>query len=319
MRREIFLKALAALAACGSVPVSARPAANLRMLVPADVGTGWDTTGRALGRALQEAGVASRVTYENKGGAAGTLGLAQFINGAKGDAGALMVMGSSMLGAIIAGRPPVHLAQATPVARISTESSVLVLPVNSRFTSMADVIAQLKKDPASVKWGGGARGSSGHIGAALIAAQVGVDPSRLRYFAFRSARDATAAMLGANLTIASGDYGEFSESIARGRIRPLAVTSGQRLAGIAIPTLRELGIDVEIGDWKGVYGAPGIRFDQREALIDMVTAALKTGSWQESLQKNSWTPALLTGAAFDRFIDAQFVALRATMVKSGMV
>ena len=318
MRREIFLKALAALAAAGSVPVSARPAANLRMLVPADAGTGWDTTGRALGRALQEAGVASRITYENKGGAAGTLGLAQFINGAKGDAGALMVMGASMLGAIIAGRPPVHLSQATPVARISTESSVLVLPVNSGFTSMADVIVQLKKDPASVKWGGGARGSTGHIAAALIAAQVGVDPSRISYFAFRSARDATA-MLGANLTIASGGYGEFSESIATGRVRPVAVTSGQRLKGIAIPTLRELGIDVDIGDWKGVYGAPGIRFDQREALIDMVTAALKTGSWQESLQKNSWTPALLTGPAFDRFVDAQFVALRATMVKSGML
>ena len=319
MRREILLKALAVLATAGSFPVLARPAANLRMLIPADAGTGWDTTGRALGSALQEAGAAGRITYDNHGGAAGTLGLAQFINSAKGDPGALMVMGATMLGGIIAGRPPVHLSQATPVARVSTGYNVLVLPAGSALTSMAGVIAQLKKDPGSVRWGGDARGSTAHIAASLIAAQAGVDPSRISYIAYRSAREATADLLAAKLTIASGGYCEFFESIATGRITPVAVTSGQRLEGVAVPTLKELGIDVDIGDWRGVYGAPGLRFDQREALVGMVTAALKTRSWQVALQKNSWTPAVLTGAAFDRFVDAQFAALRATMVKSGMV
>ena len=64
-------------------------------------------TGRALGKALQDAGVASAVTFENKGGAAGAIGLAQFVNAAKGDGNALMVMGAVMLGGIITGKPPV--------------------------------------------------------------------------------------------------------------------------------------------------------------------------------------------------------------------
>jgi DNA-binding response OmpR family regulator len=73
MRRDTFLKSLAALAATGSFPLAALAAANVKMMIPANPGGGWDTTGRALGKALQEAKVADSVTYDNKGGAAGAL------------------------------------------------------------------------------------------------------------------------------------------------------------------------------------------------------------------------------------------------------
>ncbi|HEX9719618.1 MAG TPA: tripartite tricarboxylate transporter substrate binding protein, partial [Ramlibacter sp.] len=81
----------------------------------------------------------------------------------------------------------------------------------------------------------------------------------------------------------------------------------------------EQGITVEIGNWRGVYGAPGIAPAQRKALTDMVLAALKTKSWAESLEKNNWTPAVMSGPAFEKFVDDEFASLRATMVKSGMV
>ncbi|MDH4391046.1 MAG: tripartite tricarboxylate transporter substrate binding protein, partial [Aquabacterium sp.] len=92
MRRDTFLRSMAALAAAGVLPPAALAnAANLKMMIPANPGGGWDTTGRALGKALQDAGAAATVSYDNKGGAAGAIGLAQFVNGSKGDANALMV------------------------------------------------------------------------------------------------------------------------------------------------------------------------------------------------------------------------------------
>nr|MBP6754075.1 tripartite tricarboxylate transporter substrate binding protein [Alicycliphilus sp.] len=190
MRRDTFLKSLAALAAVGSLPLPARAAVAMKMMLPANPGGGWDTTGRALGKALQDAGVASSVTYENKGGAAGAIGLAQFINGSKGDPHALMVMGAVMVGGIITGKPPVNLGQATPIARLTSEYNVFVLPANSPFKSMAEVVAQLKKDPGSVKWGGGSRGATEHIAAAMIAREVGVDPAKINYVAFRGGGEA---------------------------------------------------------------------------------------------------------------------------------
>jgi putative tricarboxylic transport membrane protein len=319
MRRDTFLKSLAALAAAGMLPSPAWATANLKMMIPANPGGGWDTTGRALGKALQEAGVASSVSYDNKGGAAGAIGLAQFVNGNKGDANAMMTMGAVMLGGIITGKPPVSLSQATPLARITSEYNVFVLPADSKLKTMKDVVEQMKKDPGSVKWGGGSRGSTEHIAAAMIAREVGVDPSKINYVAFRGGGEATAAILGGNVTVGGSGYSEFAEYITTGKMRAIAVTSDTRLKGKDVPTLKEQGINVVIGNWRGVYGAAGITPEQRKALIEMIVKATKTKAWAESLEKNAWTPAMLTGADFEKFVDDEFASLRAVMAKSGML
>ena len=319
MRRDQFLKSMAALAAAGGLPLSAFAAANVKMMIPANPGGGWDTTGRALGKALLDSGAAATVSYDNKGGAAGALGLAQFVNGSKGDANALMVMGAVMLGGLITGKPPVSLSQATPIARLSSEYNVFVVPAASPFKTIKEVVEQLKKDAGSVKWGGGSRGATEHIAAAMIAREVGADPAKINYVAFRGGGEATAAILGNNVTIGGSGYSEFAEYINTGKMRALAVTSEVRLPGINIPTLKEQGIDVVIGNWRGVYGAPGITPAQRQELTDMVLKAVKSKGWLEASQKNNWTAAVLAGAAFEKFVDDDFAALRATMVKSGMV
>ncbi len=319
MRRDTFLKSMAALAAAGGLPLAAHAGANVKMMIPANPGGGWDTTGRALGKALTDGKLADTVTYDNRGGAAGVLGLASFVNGSKGDPNALMVMGAVMLGGIITGKPPVNLSQATPLARLSSEYNVFVLPANSPLKTMADVVAQLKKDPGSVKWGGGSRGSTEHIAAAMIAQHAGVDPAKINYVAFRGGGEATAAILGGNVTVGGSGYSEFAEYIAAGKMRAIAVTSGQRLEGVNVPTLKEQGIPIEIGNWRGVYGAPGITAAQRQALTDLVLAALKTPSWAEAVKKNDWTPAVMSGAEFEKFVTDDFNSLRSIMTKAGMV
>jgi putative tricarboxylic transport membrane protein len=318
MRRDAFLKSLLALTAAAALPLAARASTNLKMMIPANPGGGWDTTGRALGRALQEAGVAS-VSFENKGGAAGAIGLAQFVNASKGDGNALMAMGAVMLGGIITGKPPVSLSQATPIARLTSEYNVFVLPSSSPLKTMRDVIEQMKKDPGSVKWGGGSRGSTEHIAAAMLAREVGVDAARINYVPFRGGGEATAAILGGNVTVGGSGYSEFQQYIEAGKMRAVAVTAPARLKGLDIPTLKELGYNVEIGNWRGIYGAPGITAEQRKSLTDLIVRATRTKAWAEAMDKNNWTPALLTGPAFDEFVDREFASLRATMVKAGMV
>jgi putative tricarboxylic transport membrane protein len=319
MRRDTFLKSLAALATAGSLPLTVRANANVKMMIPANPGGGWDATGRALGKALQDAGVAASVQYENKGGAAGAIGLAQFFNASKGDPNAVMVMGAVMLGGIITGKPPVSITQVTPIARLTSEYNVFVLPADSPFKTMADVVAQMKKDPASVKWGGGSRGSTEHIAAAMIAREAGVDAAKINYVPFRGGGEATAAVLGGNVTIGGSGYSEFQSYIEAGKMRAIAVTSDARLKGIDVPTLKEQGLNVVIGNWRGVYGAAGISDAQRKALAEMVVKATKTKSWQEALERNNWTPALMTGKEFEEFVDRDFASLRVTMVKAGMI
>jgi len=76
---------------------------------------------------------------------------------------------------------------------------------------------------------------------------------------------------------------------------------------------------VVLGNWRAIYGAPGITAEQRAALTDVIVKATKTKSWTESLEKNAWTPALMTGKAFDEFVDNEFASLRGIMHLSGML
>lgn len=318
MRRDTFLRSLLAAGAAGTLPLAAQASTNLKMMIPANPGGGWDTTGRALGKALLDGKLVESVAYENKGGAAGALGLAQFVNSAKGDPNALMVMGAVMLGGIITGKPPVNLTQATPIARLSSEYNVFVVPANSPLKTMKDVVDQLKRDPGSVKWGGGSRGSTEHIAACILARSVGVDPKKVNYVAFRGGGEATTAILGGNVTVGGSGYSEFAEFIAAGKMRAIGVTSQKRLPGVNVPTMKEQGYDVVIGNWRGVYGAPGITPEQRDALTKLVTEATRTKSWNEAVQANKWTPALLTGREFSEFVDYEFAALRAIIYLAGM-
>jgi putative tricarboxylic transport membrane protein len=319
MRRDQFIKSVLALAAGSGLSLPSLAAANIKMMIPANPGGGWDTTGRALGKALQDSGVASSVTYENKGGAAGIIGLAQYANATKGDGNSLMVMGAVMLGGIITGKPPVSLDKVTPIARLTSEYNVFVVPANSPLKTMKDVVEQLKKDPGSVKWGGGSRGSTEHIAAAMLAREVGVDAAKINYVPFRGGGEAVAAILGGNVTVGGSGYSEFQQYIETGKMRPIAVTSGKRLKGINIPTMIEQGYNIEIGNWRGVYAPAGLSVAQRKNLTDMVLKATKSKSWAESLEKNNWTSAWMANPAFDDFVDSEFASLRATMVKSGMI
>ena len=319
MRRDEFLRTLLAAAAIGSLPRVTLAAASLKMMIPANPGGGWDGTGRALGRALTEARVFDAVQYENKGGAAGVIGLAQFINSAKGDPNQLIVMGAVMLGGIITGKPPVNITQCTPVARLTSEYNVFVVPADSPIRNIKDMTEAMKKDPGSVKIGGGSRGSTEHIAASMMARAIGVDPKRVNYVPFRGGGEAISAILGGNVSVGGSGYSEFAEHIKSGKMRAIGVTSDKRLKGVDVPTLKEQGFDVVMGNWRGVYGAPGITTAQQAELVKAVTAATRTPFWQEALEKNGWTSALLTAKAFGDFVDNDFANLRGTMYQAGML
>lgn len=318
MRRSA-LKLLALpllLAVLGSAPAQA--ADNFKIMAPANPGGGYDQAARGLGKAMQEAGVAGNITYENKGGAGGTIGLAQFVNAAKGDSHAMIVVGAVMVGAIVQNKPPVTLANATPIARLMAEYNAFVVPADSPIKSMKDVVEQMKKDPASVKWGGGSKGSVDHVSVAMIAREVGVDPARINYVPFKGGGEATAAILGGHVTVGTSGWGELQEFVQSGKLRAIAITAPARLPGLDVPTLKEQGVAVDIGNWRGVYAPPGISAEQRKVLTEAVIKATKAKSWAELLVKNNWSPVLLTGPEFDKFVDDDHARLRALMVKLGM-
>src|SRR6185436_5433734 len=264
-------------------------------------GGGWDQTGRTLGRVLSETKLVSSVQYDNKGGAGGTIGLAQFVNASKGDPNALMIGGQAMVAAVELNRSAVKVQQATPLARLVAEYSVIVVPANSPYKTMADVIKDFKANPGAVSWGAGSAGSTEHLLIGLIAKEVGVPSNKINYIAFKGGGEAVPAIIGGHVKVGASGLGEFAEHIKSGKMRALAVSSAEAMEGI--PSLKEQGVNVVFGNWRGVWGAPGITPAQRDELIKKVKAATETAEWKGMLAKMGWTPVFISGDAYARFVD----------------
>jgi putative tricarboxylic transport membrane protein len=318
MRRDAFLKTLFLGGLLHALPARAAQPPVLKLLIPANPGGGWDLTGRALGGALVSSGQAASVSYENRGGAAGAIGLAQFANAYGGDPHALMVMGAVMLGGIITGKPPVGLSKVRPIARLTNEYNVFVLPPQSPFESMREVLVQFRNDPRSIKWGGGSRGSTEHVAVHMLARALGVDARRINYVPFRGGGEAAAALMAGYLSVGGSGLSEFLPHMASNRMRAVALTSPERLPGLDVPTLREVGQDVVIGNWRGVCAPIGLTADQRQALIERVRLALASPSWNASLAQHRWMSEPLLGEPFEAFVAAEFESMRAVLVKAGL-
>jgi putative tricarboxylic transport membrane protein len=274
---------------------------NLKMMIPANPAGGWDQTGRSLAAAMQSAKLVQSVQFENKGGAAGVLGLAQFVNASKGDPNAVMIGGMVMVGGIILNKAPVNLSMVTPIARLTSEYPVIVVPASSPHKNLGDLVKAFKANPGAVAWGGGSAGGTDHILVGLVAKAVGADPAKINYVPFKGGGEATAAIAGGHVSAGVSGLSEFEEQIKGGRMRALAIAGPERIEGI--PTLKEQGVDVVLGNWRGVFGAPGITTAQRDALVKLVQAATETPAWKETLVKQNWTPWFLAGDAYKKFID----------------
>jgi len=318
--RRITLKALASIAVATAASVSlAQAPLELKIIAPAAPGGGWDGAARSLQQVMTATGAAKSVQVVNVPGAGGTVGLAQFVNQAKGDGNQLMVMGITMVGAILTNKAPVGLEAVTPIARMTGDALVIVVPANSPHKSVKDLAAALKADTSKVVWAGGSAGGADHILAGLVAKAAGGDASKLNYVPFSGGGEALAEMLGGRVTAGISGYNEFESQIKAGKLRALAVSTPARMQGVNVPTLKEQGLDVEVVNWRGVVAPPGISAAQKTALVTAVNKALKSDEWTKVRQQRGWDDAYLDADAYAAFLKADQARVKDVLTTIGLV
>ena len=280
---------------------------GLTIIAPAAPGGGWDQLAREMQREIERQALTARVQVENVPGAAGTIGLAQLINGRRGDGGALLVNGLVMLGALLWNQSPVSLTQVTPIARLTGEYEIVAVRATSPHRDMRSLVGALRKNPAAVSWGGGSAGGTDHILAGLIVEAADVDPRRTNYIAFAGGGEAVTALIGGQVTAGISGYSEFAQHIESGRLRAIGISAPRRLADLDVPSFVEQGLDVELENWRAVVAPPGLNEAQRQALTTVVERMAHSESWRATLAKLRWTDSYLAGPAFDQFLNAERV------------
>jgi putative tricarboxylic transport membrane protein len=292
---------------------------ELKIIAPAAPGGGWDQTARSIQQALTAEKLVKSAQVINVPGAGGTVGLAQFVNSAKGDGNQLMVNGFVMVGAILLNKSPVSLSQVTPIAKLTEETQVMVVPANSPIKTAKDLSEAVKKDVAKVTFAGGSAGGVDHIMAALFAGAVGADASKVNYVPFSGGGESLAAILGGKVTAGISGYGEYEGQIKAGKLRAIGVTAPQRRPGVDVPTFKEQGIDLVLTNWRSVVGAPGISDAQKKTLAELVDKLAKSSAWKEVLKQKGWDDAYLPADAFAKFLADEQTRVSNVLKSVGLV
>jgi putative tricarboxylic transport membrane protein len=303
IRRQLFaLAASFALLATTAFPSYAVD--DLRIIAPAKPGGGWDATARSLAEVMSSAG-AKNVTVENVPGAGGTVGLAQLVDQEKGKANVLMVNGLVMLGAVLTNNSPVNLGMTTPIARLTGEYEVIVVPAASDIKTLGDLAAKIKTDTGSVAFGGGSAGGTDHILAGLVVKAAGGDLTKLNYVPFSGGGEALAAVMGGHVVAGISGYSEWAGQIASGDLRALGISASDKQAGIDIATLKDGGLDVVLANWRAVVAPPGLDDAAKSALLAAVDQTVKSEGWKKVLADKKWTDLYLAGDDFAKLIEVE--------------
>lgn len=316
LSRRLFGLAAAAAVTFGAAAASAQ---ELKIMAPAAPGGGWDGTARSMQQALTAAGIAKNVQVSNVPGAGGAIGLAQFVNTAKGDPNQLMINGFVMVGSLIMNKSPVNLSMVTPIARLTAEPLVIVVPAASPIKDAKGLVDAMKADLSKVTFAGGSAGGVDHILAALLAGTVGLDGAKVNYVPFAGGGEALAALLSNRVTAGISGWGEFEGQIKAGKLRALAVTSAEKMAGNPTPTLIEQGVKLELINWRSVVAAPGITAEQKKALSDIIASMVKSKEWQDVLKQRGWDNAYLPEPQFGEFLKAEQVRVEGVLKSVGLV
>jgi putative tricarboxylic transport membrane protein len=306
----------------GSASPAKYPTKTLQLMAPAAPGGGWDSTARSLQKALTDSKLVGKsVEVYNVPGAGGTLGLSQLVTKNRGDAHQLMVTGLVMVGGVVTNKSPVKLSQVTPIATLTAEQEVIVVPANSKYTTLQQLMADAKTNPSSINWGGGSAGGTDQILVGLLAKAAGADPKAMKYLAYSGGGESKAALLSGDLTAAVSGASEYSDLVAAGKLRALAVSGPAGIdvgAGTPTPTIKESGYDVELMNWRGLVAPPGISAGERAAIIKLVDDLHASAQWKQTLTEQKWEDFYRSGDEAKSYFDSESTRITAVLTEIGL-
>ena len=153
----------------------------------------------------------------------------------------------------------------------------------------------------------------------LIAKAEGVDPSKVKYVAHSGGGEAKAAILSGGVTAGVSGVSEFAEDVEAGKMRALAVSTGDSLpVGQDTKDLKAQGVDVEVTNWRGVVAPPGIDDATREQIVAMVDKLHETPAWTAAMEKYGWDDFYKTGDEFQAFLDSETTRVKGLIADLGL-
>jgi putative tricarboxylic transport membrane protein len=230
-------------------------------------------------------------------------------------------MGLVMLGAVETNKSGVDLSQVTPISTLTEEQEAIVVPAKSKYRTLEDLMADLKRDPSSIAWAGGSAGGTDQLLVGLLAKAAGADPAKTKYVAHSGGGEAKTAILSGSVDAGVSGASEFADQVEAGKMRVLAVSGEEpvEVGGTQAKTIKEQGYDVVLTNWRGIVAPPGLDEAGRAELVAAFTALRESPEWKEALERNGWQDAFLPGDEFGAFLHSENDRVAGVLRNLGLV
>jgi len=277
---------------------------NVECIAPSPPGGGWDFTCRSVGRLLHELGhVTNTIRVNNVPGAAGAVAFSHVIANRSEDPN-LLVATSAISGFQLAqGKYAAGVDAVRWLAVVGADVGVVMVNKDSKLKTLADLIATLKADPASISNGAGIYD---HLRLLSVAKKGGIgdaDLKKIRMVHYDGCGESIPAVLGGHVDVTTCDLGEVKGFVESGDVRVLAVLGDERPAAPfdMLPTAKEQGIDVVGYNWRGFYVGGGVSDDVYNGWLEIIKKVYDSPEWQTILKEHGLMPLWIGGADFDTF------------------
>ncbi|USD58721.1 MULTISPECIES: tripartite tricarboxylate transporter substrate binding protein [Vibrio] len=285
-----------------SVIAADYPAKNIRLVVPFGAGGGTDAVGRTLANSAKDV-LGQNIAVMNRTGGAGAVGMS-FGAQQRADGYTLTVVTRE-----IASLPQMGLMQHTAddfklIRMVNLDPAVVLVSADSPYNTINDLIAEAKKEDGAVKF---ASTAAPNFYLMALEKDQGI---KLNAIPYNGASEAIPAVLGKHTDVTMVTPGEAIAQLRSGQLKALGVMSEERIAYIPdVPTLKEQGVDVQTGTWRGI-GAPKNTPDEViETLGKAFDQAMASPEFIEFMEKGAMTIHNLNAEEFTSFVEQDTKAL----------
>ncbi|MSP89080.1 MAG: tripartite tricarboxylate transporter substrate binding protein [Alphaproteobacteria bacterium] len=315
MTRSVALPALAvAFGLCLPQPLLAQdiyPSRPITMIVPFPPGGVADQTARPVAATMERL-LKQPVVVSNRQGAGGAVGMAATAN-AKPDGYTIMTALSSIsvipeADKLFNRTPAYQMAQFAPIALVTADPTILVVPADSPWKTLAEFVADAKKRPGEISYSSSGLYGTLHLAMEMFAHAAGI---KLKHVPFNGAGPALTALLGNHVQALASGPGVVIPQIQAGKLRPLANWGAKRIAAMPdVATFKELGYpSVEFTIWAGVFAPAGTPEPVLTVLRETMGRVVADGEFKSAMEKLQTPIAYLDAPEFRKFWDQDAQAM----------
>jgi len=276
-----------------------------------------DRIAKTIGTALKAEELVQDYSAKNFTGNSGTLALSTF-QAYKNRLATSFIGSLSLINGIITTKSSLKLSDSKAIAQLVQEYEAIAVPNGSKYTTIDQLVNDLKANPKSVTFIGGVAGGVDHVFMAKFFNAIQVDPLAAKYLPQTSGFDVVTKTLTDKSYVALSTSGDFVAQVNAGKLRVLGIASPEKVKWLKAKTLKSQYIDIVYGNWYGIFLPPLYSEPQTNNFIHLLDVLHNSHIWLKTLEDNYWSEGYVGQKDFVAQIEAQSAEAKAIISLLGL-